>query len=91
MLGWPWQLPLTRAMTAKEQLLQRVQTFSEEQAADALRLLDQNGDSLARLLDNAPEDDEPTSPEEDALAREALEAAARGEVISAEEIRREFV
>jgi hypothetical protein len=77
-------------MTAKEQLLQRVQTFSEEEAAEALRLLDQRADSLTRLLDNAPEDDEPTSPEEDALAREALEAVARGEVISAEEIRREF-
>lgn len=77
-------------MTAKEQLLQRVQTFSEDEAAAALRLLDQRVDPLTQLLDNAPEDDELTTPEEDALAREALEAVARGEVISAEEIRREF-
>jgi hypothetical protein len=77
-------------MTAKEQLLRRVETLSEDEAADALRLLDQRADSLTRLLDNAPEDDEPTTPKEDALAREALAAVARGEVISAEEIRREF-
>jgi O6-methylguanine-DNA--protein-cysteine methyltransferase len=77
-------------MTAKEQLLQRVQAFSEDEAADALRVLDRRVDALARLLNNAPEDDEPTSPEEDQIVQKALEAVARGEVISAEEIRREF-
>lgn len=77
-------------MTAKQQLLQRVQAFSEDEAADVLRVLDQRTDSLTRLLENAPEDDEPSSPQEDASAREALEAVRRGEVISAEEIRRQF-
>jgi hypothetical protein len=77
-------------MTAKEKLRERVETLTEDEAADVLRVLDQRGDSLTRLLENAPEDDEPSTPEEDASAREALEAARRGEVISAEEIRREF-
>ena len=77
-------------MTAKEKLLQRVQTLSEDEAAETLRLLDECTDPLARLLENAPEDDEPTTAEEEAGVKEALEAAARGEVVSAEEIRREF-
>jgi hypothetical protein len=77
-------------MTAKEKLRERVETLTEDEAADVLRVLDQRGDSLTTLLENAPEDDEPSTPEEDASAREALEAARRGEVISAEEIRREF-
>jgi len=37
----------------------------------------------------APVDDEPTTPEEDEGAREASAQIARGEVISADEIRRE--
>ena len=53
-------------------------------------MLDRRVDSLARILNDAPEDDEPTTPEEDALVQEALGAVAGGEVISAEEIRREF-
>jgi hypothetical protein len=77
-------------MTAKEKLRERVETLTEDEAAETLRLLDQRADPLTRFLENAPEDDEPSSPEEDASTREALEAARRGEVISAEEIRREF-
>lgn len=77
-------------MTAKEKLRERVESLTEDEAAETLRLLDQRADPLTRLLANAPDDDEPSSPEEDASAREALEAAGRGEVISAEEIRREF-
>lgn len=77
-------------MTAKEELLQRVQTFSEDEAADALRLLDQGTDSLTRLLDNAPEDDEPTTPEEEELVQEARDEIARGETISLDELRAEL-
>jgi hypothetical protein len=77
-------------MTAKEQLLERVRAFSEEQAADALRLLDQRADSLSRLLDSAPEDDEPTTPEEEALVQEARDEIARGETISLDELRAEL-
>jgi hypothetical protein len=52
-------------------------------------LLDKR-DALTELLDRAPLDDEATTPEEDQGAREAKEQVARGEVISAEEIRREI-
>jgi len=77
-------------MTAKEQLRDRIESLTEEEAADALRLLDRRGDPLSVLLDNAPLDDEPTTPEEEAGVAEARAEIARGEVISAEEIRREF-
>jgi hypothetical protein len=79
-------------MTAKQQLRQLVDEYSEVEAAEALDILAsrRRRDSLTELLENAPEDDEPSSPEEDASAREALEAVAGGQVISAEEIRRRF-
>jgi len=77
-------------MTAKEQLLQRVQTLTEDEAAETLRLLDQRTDSLTRLLDNAPLDDEPVTPEEEALIAEANADIAAGRTIPLAEILREF-
>ena len=77
-------------MTAKEQLLQRVQTLTEDEAAETLRLLDQRTDSLTRLLDNAPPDDEPVTPEEEALVAEANADIAAGRTIPLAEILREF-
>ena len=79
-------------MTAKEQLLERVRAYSEAEAADALRVLDQRSpDSLTRLLDSAPEDDEPVTPEEEALVQEARDEIARGEpLISLDELRAEL-
>lgn len=64
--------------------------MTEDQAAEALRLLDQRTDTLTRLLDDAPLDDEPTTPEEEATVQDALEAAARGETIRLEELRAEL-
>jgi hypothetical protein len=80
------------AMTAKQQLRQLVDELSEVEAAEALDILAarRRRDSLTELLDNAPFDDEPTTPEEDALVQEARDEIARGELISADEIRREF-
>ncbi|MGH2917076.1 MAG: hypothetical protein ACRDLS_00535 [Solirubrobacteraceae bacterium] len=75
-------------MTAKQQLLERIEAFSEEEAAETLRLLDQRPTGV--LLDDAPIDDEPTTPEEEALVQEALDAAARGETISLDELRAEL-
>lgn len=77
-------------MTAKERLRERIETLSEEEAAETLRLLDERGDPLSVLLDSAPIDDEPTTPEEEAAVREGLEAAARGETISLDELRAEL-
>jgi hypothetical protein len=77
-------------MTAKEKLRARVEELSEAEAADTLDYLASRRDALAELLENAPLDDEPTTPEEEEGLREAREQVARGEVVSAEEIRREF-
>jgi len=79
-------------MTAKEKLQHLVEELSEAEAADALDYLVRHRapDALSALLDQAPLDDEPTTPEEDAGAREAREQIARGEVFSAEQIRREL-
>ena len=51
-------------MTAKELLRERIEKLTEEEAAQALRLLDREADPLTALLDDAPLDDEPTSPQE---------------------------
>jgi hypothetical protein len=77
-------------MTAEEQLRERVERLTEDEAAETLRLLDQRSDALTRLLDDAPLDDEPTTPEEEVAVQEALEAAARGETITPEELRAEL-
>ena len=77
-------------MTAKEKLRAAVEALSEDEAAETLRLLDQRADSLTWLLDNAPPDDEPSSPEEEALVQEAFDAIARGETISVDELRAEL-
>jgi hypothetical protein len=77
-------------MTAKEQLRERVERLSEDEAAEALRLLDQRTDAVTRLLDNAPLDDEPVTEEEEAAVQLAREEIARGETISLEELRAEL-
>jgi hypothetical protein len=77
-------------MTAKELLRRRVEALTEEEAAEALRLLNRDADPLTVLLDDAPLDDEPTSPEEEAAVQEARDAAARGETISLDELRAEL-
>lgn len=74
-------------MTAKQQLGERIEMLSEEEAAEALRLLDLRRDPVMRFLDEAPLDDEPTTPEEEAAVAEARAEIARGEVIFADEIR----
>ena len=47
-------------------------------------------DALGELLANAPDDDESTSREEDAGAAEARAQIARGQVVSADDIRRDL-
>lgn len=51
-------------------------------------LRDRGGDPLLRALENAPEDDEPETPEEEAAVKHARESVKRGEVVSDEELRR---
>jgi len=79
-------------MTAKEQLRHAIDELTEAEAAITLDYLArrQHRDALGELLAGAPLDDEPTTPQEDEGAREAREQIARGEVFSAEQIKREI-
>jgi hypothetical protein len=79
------------AMTAKEKLRERVEALTEEEAAEALRLLDQRTeDPVIAAFRDAPIDDEPVTPEEEAAIQIAREEIARGETISLEEFRTEL-
>lgn len=77
-------------MTAKEQLRERIETLTEHEAERTLRLLDDLRDPLTALLDNAPIDDEPSTPEEEAAVAEARADIAAGRTVSLDEITREF-
>lgn len=79
-------------MTARERLRQTIENLSEAEAQDALGFIvrrREERDTLGELLNQAPLDDEPTTPEEDDGVNEARAEIARGEVLSADEIRRE--
>jgi hypothetical protein len=66
-----------------------VTKLSEAEADETLRLLDAREDPAARLLDDAPLEDEQISPEEEAAVQEAREELAAGTpTISHEEIKR---
>ncbi len=67
-----------------------IEDLSESEAAAALELIPRSSqpDALDELLDSAPADDEPTTPEEDEGARESREQIARDELFSAGEIKR---
>jgi hypothetical protein len=81
-------------VTSKEKLRLVVEELSEQEAEATLHYIDQRRsgapDALTEMLDNAPPDDEPTTPEEDAGAQEAREQYRRGEFIEAEQIKREM-
>jgi len=81
-------------MTAKEKLREVVDGLSEQEAEAALQFIDarrgQGADALDAILDAAPLDDEPRTPEEDTgvvLARAEYE---HGEVFDADQIKREL-
>jgi hypothetical protein len=78
-------------MTAKEKLRVAVEELSESEAANALDYIArrQHGE-LGELLDSAPLDDEPTTPEEEAAVQLARDELARGETVSLDEVRAEF-
>lgn len=81
-------------MTAKEKLREAVEELSEHQAAETLDYIANRRagqrDALSVLLDGAPLDDEPSSSDEEEGVGEARGEIARGEIIPADEIRREF-
>lgn len=78
------------AVTAKEQLRERIEALSEEEASRALRLLDLGADPVVAAFRDAPLDDEPLMPEEEAAIAEAQADIAAGRTVSLEEAMREF-
>ncbi|MDP9134824.1 MAG: hypothetical protein M3N56_08350 [Actinomycetota bacterium] len=77
-------------MTAKEKLKAAVEELTEAEAAVALER--RAGPArLDELLSNAPVDDEPSTPEEDAAAQAARAEIACGEFIGADALRRELL
>ncbi len=77
-------------VTAKEKLRERVEGLSEEEAAKALRLLDEREDPVVAAFRDAPVDDEPLTPEEEGALVEADRDIAAGRTISLEELKREL-
>jgi hypothetical protein len=78
-------------MTAKERLRQLADELSEQDAAAALVLVETGlHDPMLAALAAAPEDDEPTTPDEDESAREGYAAYKRGEAVPLDEVKREL-
>lgn len=79
-------------MATRKYLHDLVDRLPEENLMAARRSLEyvKSGytDHLSWLLDNAPVDDEPTTPEDEAAIAEAREQIRRGETFTAEEIKR---
>jgi len=76
-------------MTAKERLRERIETFSEEEAGEALRLLDLRVDPVIAAFRDAPLDDEPWTEEDESAAAEGRADLAAGRTMSLEEAMRE--
>ncbi|MHB8471212.1 MAG: hypothetical protein ACYDCH_15890 [Gaiellaceae bacterium] len=78
-------------MTAKERLRNLVEDLSEEEAAAALPIVERRRiDPMLQALAAAPSDDEESTPDEDATARDALVEYERGEAISSDELKRDL-
>jgi hypothetical protein len=78
-------------MTAKEKLRVVVEELSESEAEGALDYIaSRRHDELGALLDSAPLDDEPSTPEEEAAVQLAREQFSRGETVSLDEFRSEL-
>ncbi len=80
-------------MTAKKKARQAIEDLSEAGAQDALRPTvhrRQRYDALGKMLACAPLDDEPSTPDEHEAVCEARTEIARGDVLPADEVRREI-
>ncbi len=78
---------------SKQNLHRLVDELPERAVALAIRLLEaarDTTDPLLQALENAPLDDEPTTPEEDAAAAEARAELERGEGVRHEDALREM-
>ena len=81
-------------MTTKEALHRLVEELPDDELGAAERALaalrDRTADPVRRNVLAAPDDDEDETPEERVAVDEARGQAARGEVVSNEELRREI-
>jgi hypothetical protein len=79
------------AVTARETVHQLLDDLPDDILPEVARYLGAlRDDPLARLLLTAPIDDEPETEEERAAVQEAREAAARGEVYTLDEVKRDL-
>ena len=76
-------------MTAKDKLRERIEAFSEQEAGEALRLLDMRSDPVIAAFRDAPADDERWSEEDEAAAAEGRADLAAGRTVSLEQALRE--
>lgn len=76
-------------MTAKEKLRERIEALSEQEAGEALRLLDMRADPVIAAFRDAPVDDEPWTEEDEAAAAEGRADLAAGHTISLDEALRD--
>lgn len=76
-------------MTAKEKLRERIEALSEQEAGEALRLLDMRADPVITAFRDAPVDDEPWTEEDEAAAAEGRADLAAGHTISLDEALRD--
>lgn len=72
-------------MTAKEKLRERIEEFSEQEASEALRLLELSADAVIAAFRDAPPDDELWSAEDEAAAAEGRADVAAGRTVSLEQ------
>ena len=82
-------------MVTRARLYELIDALPEAELRAAERYLAQlreryESDPLMRLLDEAPEDDEPLTPEEEAAIEEGLAEYRRGETRPWEEVRAEL-
>jgi hypothetical protein len=80
----------TAATNPKQQAVELINRLSTGQVSAVVGLLEAMLDPVSVALANAPIDDEPVSEEEARDIVEARAAAARGEVVSNEEVLAEF-
>ena len=81
-------------MTIKDDLHRLVDELPQKELHGAKRFLEylrNMGDPFLQALMEAPEDDEPTTPEEDEGAAEAWQEYLRGEGITMEEAKRDLL
>lgn len=72
-------------MTAKEQLRERIETLTEHEASETLRLLDLRTDPVIVAFRDAPVDDEPWTKDDQAAAAEGRADIAAGRTVSLEQ------